>query len=220
MLKSLSAGAAAALLLSSAAHAVTVSAVITADNHYAVFSTGNTGVVYHGGNELGAGGAPGTYNWSSPEAFNFVADGRLYIAAWSDDSVAQGLLAQILLDGNSTLHSGDAKWEVYCTGANRGDSAAHPTTTEMDAHILTADTGNLWETPFIGGANGTGAWGTIAGITNDARWMWCNVPGDANPLDGGSGFGEMLIFRVDVPSPGSAALIGLGGLTLVRRRRR
>lgn len=219
MLKFLSTGAAAALLLSTGAHAATVDAIITADNHYAVYSTGNTGVVYHGGNELGSGGSSGTYNWSVAEAHTFEAAGRLYIAAWSDDSIAQGLLAQILIDGAMTLHSGDAKWEVYCTGANRGDSSSHPSTLEMDGHILTADTGNLWETPFIGGANGTGAWGPIAGITNDARWMWCNVPGDDNPLDGGSGYGEMLIFRVDVPAPGSAALIGLGGLTLIRRRR-
>lgn len=219
MLQSLFAGAAAALMIASGARAATVSAVITADNHYAVYSTGNTGVIYHGGNELGPGGAPGTYNWSVPESFNFVANDRLYIAAWSDDSVAQGLLAQILIDGIMTLHSGDAKWEVYRTGINRGDYAVHPSTAEMDAHILTADNGGLWATPYIGGVNGSGVWGMVPGITTDARWMWCNIPGDADPLDGGSGYGEMLIFRVDIPSPGSAALFGLGGLILTRRRR-
>lgn len=194
-------------------------AVITADNHYAIFADGPMGLNYYGGNETGAGGNPGQYNWSKPETYAFETDGKIYLAAWSDDSVAQGLLAAINLSNGDTLHSGDARWEVYPTGINRGTGDPHPTVPEMVGHIATADMGDLWEVPFVGGANGIAPWGTIPGISSDIRWMWYNTPGDSDPLSGGSGAGELLIFRVCVPTPGTATLAGLGGMMLLRRRR-
>jgi hypothetical protein len=201
------------------ARAADVAATITADNHYALYTTGNAGLALVGRNELGAGGAPGTYNWSLPESWSFTAQDKIYIAAWSDDSVAQGLLAQIVVDGVSPLHSGDAKWEVFASHINRGDGDAEPTVPEMDALIAFATGGGLWEAPFVGGNNGVAPWGLIPDLTADARWMWWNTPGDADPLRDGSGAGELLVFRIDIPTPGSSALLALGGLALFRRRR-
>ncbi len=200
------------------AQAATVDAVITADNHYALYSSTGNVFSYHGGNELGAGGNPGTYNWSEPEPYSINVGDYLYIAAWSDDSVAQGVLANIWVDG-SPLHSGNAAWEVYKTDINRGDGDAHPLASEIDGHVTFATANALWETPFVGGANGSGPWGMVPGINGDANWMWYATPGDDNPLEGGSGAGEMLIFRTAVPAPGAAALAGLGGLLVARRRR-
>jgi hypothetical protein len=201
-----------------AVHAAEVTALITADNHYAVYNiTANT-IAHVGGNELGAGGAPGAYNWSEPELWKFQTDDVLYIAAWSDDSVAQGLLAQLDMNGMA-LNSGNARWDVFATDQNRGDGDPHPDASEIAGFVAIADTGNLWEKPYIGEANGASPWAMVPGITTDALWMWKSVDGDSDPLRGGSGESEMLIFRVSVPAPGSAAIACAGGALLTRRRR-
>ena len=197
---------------------------ITADNHYAIYNTvpgiiPSTTLEFVGMNELGPWGDPGDYNWSLPEHWEFTnLTGQVYIAAWSDDNVAQALLAQVYAD-SSALHSGNAAWEVYPTGLDLDDFDVRPTEAQMAGYIGTADAGNLWETPFVGGINGTGPWGVIPGVTTDARWTWWNRPGDPNPLDGGTGDGEFIIFRLTVPTPGSIALAGVGAAFLARRRR-
>lgn len=205
----------------SIANADTINAVITADNHYAFFSGSSSGMTAHGGNELGAGGAPGTYNWSEAETYSFnTVGGFLYIAAWSDDSIAQGLIADLLINGND-YSSGNPAWEVYRTNDNRGDGDPYPTTGAMQTYVGFADANNLWETPAYGGLNGTQSpWAFIAGINGGtARWMWVNNPNQSDPFQPGSGYGEMLIFRIAVPAPGSAALLGFGMLAATRRRR-
>ncbi len=201
------------------ARAAIIDAAITADNHYALYTTTNVGLELVGQNEAGASGSPGTYNWSIPEPYSFFALNEVYIAAWSDDAVAQGVLAQVFVDSGESLHSGDSKWEVYATHVNRGDGDPVPTLSEMSGHIADATTGGLWETPFAGGNNGIAPWGSIPGITSAARWMWWNTPGDSDPIHGGSGAGEFLIFRIAVPTPGSAALLGAGALLAFRRKR-
>ncbi len=196
-------------------------AVITADNHYALYTGTTSSVTFVGGNELGSAGNPGTYNWSRAETHNFNPDAFIYIAAWSDDAVAQGLLAKITLAAGGTLHSGSPLWQVYPTFQNMGDNAAFPTALSIQNHLATADAGNLWQTPFVGSNNGVSPWGTISGIDANIPWMWVNIPSRTNPLtQTGDGYGEVLIFRTVVPAPGPAALIGMGGLLIAKRRRR
>jgi hypothetical protein len=208
-----------AMCAGATANAAQVTAMITADNHYSLYSKGGAGTLtLLGGNELGAGGAPGTYNWSKPEPHNFTTSDYFYIAAWSDNSVAQGLLAQVTIDGQS-FDSGNPAWQVYPTFIDRGDGSAHPSAAVVAGYVATADSGNLWQTPFVGGANGIAPWGTVPGINSTARWTWINNPNQSNPLSGGSGYGETLIFRIPVPAPGAAAVLGLGGLIAARRRR-
>lgn len=217
---------AAALTAGSQARADLITGTITADNHYSLYTSTGGVFNYHGGNELGAAGDPGTYNWSLPETHTFEVGDFLYIAAWSDDSVAQGVLGQFddASQGNSGLGlilSGDPRWQVYGTGINRGDGDAHPAALEIAGHVAFADLNGLWEVPFVGPSNGSAPdpWGNIAGIGESAQWMWRNAVGDDNPLIGGSGEGEMLIFRTAVPAPGAAAVLGLGGVMALRRRR-
>jgi len=211
--------ATAVLALAAAAGADIVNATITADNHYALYTGSDDSVTFIGRNELGAGGSPGTYNWSQPESWSFTAGAYIYIAAWSDDSVAQGVLAEAAgLD--DTYHSGDARWEVFPTFVNLGDGDAAPTGMQLTAYIADANTNSKWETPHVGAANGIGPWGTVPGIGNAPRWMWVQNPGQPDPLQGGSGFGEMLIFRMAVPAPGAAAALGLAGAAAMRRKRR
>lgn len=208
----------------SVAQADVVDTYITADNHYALFSSDGLGFAYHGMNEPGAGGAPGQYNWSEAEHYTFNSiGGFLYIAAWSDNSSAQGLLADLLINGND-YSSGHAAWQVYRTNVDRNDGAAAPTLAEMAGYVNDANTsanGNTWEVPHIGGLDGTQApWGDVPNINSAiARWMWVQNPNQADPFQPGTGYGEMLIFRIAVPTPGAASLMGLGLLAATRRRR-
>lgn len=204
---------------SCAAQAELIDGTITADNHYALYSSIGSTFSYHGGNELGAGGAPGTYNWSEAESYSFLGGEFLYIVAWSDDSVAQGVLAEFQSASLGTILSGDPRWEVYATNVNMGDGSPHPTALDIGGHVMFADLNALWETPHVGGTNGIAPWAAIAGIDSSAAWMWKSVIGDDDPLQGGSGAGEMLIFRTEVPGPASLALLAVGGLAGRRRRR-
>lgn len=199
---------------------VSVLTTITADNHYALYTTTNTGVSYVDRNELGAGGAPGSYNWSQAESATFTALDYVYIAAWSDDATAQGLLAKVTIGGNS-FNSGHPAWQVYATGQNLGDGSPAPAASEIASYVNLATTNNLWTTPYVGGANGISPWGTVAGIDSSAKWMWYS-PNGQNTLTPGGNYSEYLIFRIpttNVPTPGAAALLGLGGLCMARRRR-
>jgi hypothetical protein len=203
-------------------HADVVYGTVTADNHYALYtSTGNV-FSYHGGNETGAGGNPGRYNWSMAEMFEFQAGEYLFIAAWSDDAIAQGVLADFYVSNLGSISSGDSRWQVYASGINRGNGDAHPDASEIAGHVGFADSNELWETPYVGEYNGALPWGTIAGISEEAAWMWRDSDTVSDPLRDGFGQGEMLIFRtatIPIPAPGGAVALGLAGLALVRRRR-
>jgi len=201
------------------------SAVVTADNHYAIYQEVGGVISLVGGNELGAGGAPGTYNWSMAEAHIIDSSATMiYIAAWSDDSVAQGLLAEIDLGGGQFLRSGDAAWEVHCTHIDLDDGAPYPTAVAVAAEEALADSNNLWMTPDTYGSNvpATSPWGAVGGISSAAQWMWANPNNVVNAFTSGANHDEWQLFRIPVsqiPTPGAATagLVALGGL--LRRRR-
>ncbi len=198
-----------------------ITATFTADNHYAIFTRSHNTFSLVSGNETGASGSTGGYNWSAAETHLFDATGWVYIAAWSDKSVAQGLIGQ-LTTASETILSGDLRWDVLSTGVDRTTGDPYPTVAEMTSWVLAGDDEYAWESPHIGGANGLAPWGTIAGVSGTARWMWRNSEEVSNPLLGGNDHGELLIFRIPVsaiPAPGPIALAGLGGLMLARRRR-
>ncbi len=80
-----------------------------------------------------------------------------------------------------------------------------------------------------GGGGGTLPFGSIQGIPQSTQWMWYNEnpAGISNPFDAGpegaDGHHEFLIFRIpvrNVPAPGSAAALLMGGALAWRRRRR
>lgn len=200
------------------------SATITADNHYALYTSDGESIQYIGGNETTAAGSPGTYNWSMAETWTFPAAETIFIAAWSDDAVAQGLLAQIDI-GGEMIYTGDPAWKVYSTGLNRGTGDPHPLTSEIASHVQFADLNGLWVDPYVGPNNSesTNPWKLIAGIDAEARWAW--APGDTpdvNTLIGPGNFGEYLIFRYDnpVPPPATASLMALAGIAFAGRRRK
>lgn len=210
------------MLSAGAAQAVTT-ATFTADNHYGLYADYGGMIDFIGANETGAAGAPGAYNWSQAETFNFTTPDTVYIAAWSDDRVAQGLIGQINFDGREVL-TGDEGWEVYATGISLNDGAPVPDASLIGAQIALADLNDAWELPYVGFDNtsGTPNWGQIAGISDAARWVWRDSgrSGD-NPLIGDFDHDEFLIFRMrsEVPTPGAASVIAMGGLAAYRRRR-
>ena len=124
----------AALLIPSASYAVPVTATFTADNHYAIYygAVDGSTMTFVGRNELDAAGSPGEFNWSLPETFNFdAADGDyVYLAAWSDDVEAQGLLGQITTPAG-TYYTNTADWEVAYAFSDIDDGGAAPTTAAM-----------------------------------------------------------------------------------------
>lgn len=197
-------------------------ATFTADNHYAIYQEIGGVISLVGGNELGAGGAPGTYNWSMPETHSISsAASTVYIAAWSDDQVAQGVLGEIDLGGGNWLRSGDPRWEYYCSNINLNDGSPWPAASEVSDFVAAATTGNLWQTPDAGlnNVSSTSPWNKIDGISDEARWMWGNPDQSANAFTGGSNHEEYQLFRISIPSQGSSALASIAGLLAVRRRR-
>ncbi|MDX9910943.1 MAG: hypothetical protein RBS39_03830 [Phycisphaerales bacterium] len=205
---------------SGGAEASIVRARATADNHYAIFTLMDATLGYVGGNETGAEGSSGGYNWSEAEWWEFESDSYVYVAAWSDKSIAQGLLIDLEVDGEMIL-SGDPRWQVASTGTPRTTGDPHPLALDVEGFADAASRGGGWETPFVGGTNGIAPWASIASISSESRWMWRNVAGDDNPLDGGADAGEMLLFRIPVtiPSPGSHACLLAGAMLLSARRR-
>jgi hypothetical protein len=211
--------AASAAIVSSFAQAELVTATITCDNHYAIYTRSGSTFTYIGGNETGAGGSPGSFNWSIAETWSFNATETVYVAAWSDNSVAQGLLARFVSPSIGTLLTGDARWRVFATNTERNTGAPHPLASDVATHIANADGLGLWESTYVGEHNGVTPWGVIAGISTDARWIWRNTLGVADPLRPGSGAGEMLIFTFNVPTPAAGFVALLAPLARRGRRR-
>jgi MYXO-CTERM domain-containing protein len=210
------------LMLAGSAHAATT-ATFTADNHYALYADYGGSLSLVGANESGTGGAPGSYNWSMAESFTFITPDTMYIAAWSDDKVAQGLVGQFNFDGVDVF-TGDAGWEVFATGISLNDGAPAPDAALIAAQVALADLNGLWELPYVGFDNvsATDPWGKIAGVSEDANWVWrSSGRGGPNPLLGDYDHDEFLIFRTTpVPTTGAASVLALGGIATIRRRRK
>jgi len=208
----------------------TFNVTMTADNVYAIYLGDSVSATSLLGNatNLTAGDiwVPETYSLTAPNL------SYIYITAWSDDIIKQGLLADFnnITLGGSVL-SGDPQWQVTATGLNRGNVDPPPSLGDLTTQILLANAGTNpsagWTTPAVssltngaGGIHGV----TIAGISSNARWMWYDSGLDTSsgaPFDGFD-HDEYLIFRIPViaPEPHTAILVAIGGLILAHRRSR
>lgn len=229
MLKSMTRLLCAALALAGplAAHATPhrLTTTLTADNHYAIYfgdESGNTmrtatmnGV--HARNEMGPGGAPGTYNWSMAETWtlDYQRNDYLYIVTWSDDRVAQGWIGQFESMTETFLTGLDQGWEYLLGNRNLNDNDPAPTTADLASLVQPAG----WSGVTNFRDHGVSPWAYIAGVSTQADWIW----GTPTMNEFGTGVGEYQVFRrrlATVPEPGTLllAVTALGGLAFMRRR--
>ncbi len=188
---------AAALLLSATpARAQPITAFVTADNAYEIYCRDANGAT----TDLGGSTAFGsTTQINSAETYNFNCDGCVYIAAWSDDNTAQGLLAQID-SGGQTILSGDlGYWEVCATGIDLDHGNPAPSVADLDTQIATCDSGSSWQAVTVGEDNSSpgGTFWTVSPGAAANEWMWYesgNCPGQNSTFSPGCNHDEYLIF--------------------------
>ena len=190
---------------------------VSADNSFALY-TGNRSKVknFWGGGD----------DWGEPVNFDFrTSDSILYIAAWSDDWIAQGLLQDLTANGNS-LFGPNVVWDVFATGIDldRGNSR-NPSLAELteQINIANANAGDPnttsvgWVSAKIGDGNGVGPWGKLDSIDDAASWMWYDSgkQGRKSVFRRGFKHHEYLIFRIRVPkSNGIIVILAMSALGL------
>ena len=196
--------------------AIAVSVTLTADNHYGLYYGKEDGssLAYVGRNETTdgptGGGAPGQYNWTLPETWNFATPDYIYVMAW-DDGGPQGWLAEFTLP-SSTLLTNLTDWEFYVSASSSPGTADPPVGT---AALSTEISSASWAAPLASAANGSSPWGTIPGISSSARWIWHDTLSSNSSSDG-----KYVVFRTvnpvnmsAVPEPASLAIWSIIGLT-------
>ncbi|MBX7195673.1 MAG: hypothetical protein K1X94_26690 [Sandaracinaceae bacterium] len=155
-----------------------------------------------------------------------TAEDYLYIVAWSDDGVTQGVIGQFVADGvGSDYFTGAGGWEVCATGMDFDTRAGDPSPDRalVEAQIAACNSGSGqsggWvdqsgrdgHALVVGEANDPTPGGSFPPICTagrgdsigaDARWIWydddTSTGGDPFHSSDPSGGGEFLIFRLQI----------------------
>ncbi len=218
------------------ASAASITATITADNHYGLYygAANGTGLTLVGRNEFGDDGSPGNYNWSLPETWtvNVPAGSRLFVLAWTDDGGPQSWIGEFTLPGNKKLYSNLTDWQyMVANGSNPGRDGDLPSLLTVQNDIATG----AWAAPLASTPNGTGILSDVNGgpmpdISLAANYIWHDTLDDTSGSDL-----NYVIFRTDspvvplsfnqgpvvTPAPSTLLLVGssLVGLALLGRRK-
>lgn len=149
----------------------------------------------------------------------------LYIVAWSDDYIYQGLIGAF--KGDITILSGDSRWKVLPTGRNKHNKQ-FPTMKEINNAM--EDGSDNWRDPTFGATNGGPPWNfPIIGVPQSARWMWYDSNKDRKakfpsppyvPFGSGFNHDEFLIFRIPYQDFYSEQLAMSPGTDYVHRPQR
>ena len=177
---------------------------VLCDNSFVIYTgdaTGNT-LTFRGG-----GAFP------SVVPFDFTtSDPAIYLIAWSDNQVHQGLLHDLTLNGVPHW-SDNASWLVFATGHdfNGNYPSVQPSVADIGNQIAVANQGGLWQPITVGGPNNgtfppSNSWQEADPIPPATCWAWFNSgreSGTEAPFRPGYDHGEYLIFRLlaDLPSP-------------------
>ena len=213
----------AGLLFSAHAQAFEIDATVTADNHYGLYvgNADGSALTLIGRNEYGSAGSTGGYNWQVPENYNFAlgTDQYVYVVAW-DDGGPQSWIGEFGLDNGNWIYSNRTDWVAIAgSGPNPGTNGELPSLAVLAQDIL----GATWQAPGAGVANGASPWGSIAGISGAAEFIWQDTLAASAPSDS-----TYTIYRTvssanpgtsaPVPVPAPLALLLVGALPLLRRR--
>jgi len=164
-----------------AAHAADVKGTVVCDNYHFVFTGGldGTHLTPRGRVEFGPHTPPVAYEFQKSD------DEYLYVAAWSDRSVQQGLLHGFTVDGTPRYSAEDDKsdWEVCATGFRKDAPISKPVK-DLDLASWIRDC-NAGSTPSAGWVKpGTPPDVVAIGSANDGTFPpgnpWCN----GSPCDG------------------------------------
>jgi hypothetical protein len=194
-----------------------VEVVITADNAYE-FAWGDEQHVGTLSSHAPSTTAGEIFNCGEgPEGYTIPASDAppgayLYVVAWADYSVTQGVIGQFKRVGGETIYTGNEHFQVCATGVPYVSPAPGPDAQTIDEQIAicNAGTGDPATTSGgwvdVNGAVTSGAVGTLAvgpdngtsgsdfpqvclpsdggppGIDTAARWMWYAPPGVTNPF--------------------------------------
>jgi hypothetical protein len=173
-----------------------ITATVTADNHYAIYTGEHNGMdlILIGRNELNRSSSLGENNWAIPETWTFdlSRDRTIYVATWSDNITAQAWLGQF---ANSTTNqiafTNYDDWLWMPTNNDLNDGSPAPDVNEVSSFVSSHN----WQAiPHLDGTNwrlnGDQPWGKIPGISTNADWIW------GTPIEPGSGAGEYHIYAM------------------------
>ena len=182
---------------------------VTCDNTFAIYTAANESV----GMTVHYTGFTACHPTALPVSFT-TTDRYLYIAAWSDDQVAQGLLHDLKVDG-LPVYSGDPRWTVTYTDSDLDACVGTPpaiVAPTMESTIPSPPGG--WLAPAVGCANPApgntcyGVWGNFPTIDLTAKRIWYDSGNQSSsdaPFYPGFNHREFLIFRLDMrPAAGTA----------------
>ncbi|MGJ3250457.1 MAG: PEP-CTERM sorting domain-containing protein [Elainellaceae cyanobacterium] len=207
------------------AQAVQITANITADNHYGLYYGQSDGsrLSLVGRNEIDdihvadtiapvpSISCTGVFSWKCPEAWEFDADpgDYLYLAAWDED-LEQMWIGDIQFDDGRSLLSNTRDWEYAIASGNNPGSGSLPSLAAISTEIANAS----WATPKVSAPQGTMPWGTIAGISSTAEFVWHDTLSNDSDSDR-----NYVIFRTTAPLveesvPEPSVTLGLGLVAL------
>jgi hypothetical protein len=177
--------------------AYTITGDLNCDNQVMVFTAATEGV----GMVVNYAGVSKCFS-ATPAVVSFsTTDRYLYLACWSDDGIAQGLLHDLAVDA-VPVYSGDPQWTVAPTDSNVSPCISN--SPQIGATLASRIPTSLFVAPAVGCANtGTcyGVWGQMATIATTSRWTWYNSGGQSGPnapFQPGFNHRELLIFRLDM----------------------
>jgi len=121
----------------------------------------------------------------------------VYVAVCRGSCDAIGMLAELYFNGIA-IETGDPAWESIPVPCEIASEAFELTTLDVAQQVRRANHHYAWKATALKGANGTGGWGFVDDISNDAAWIWCapnEEPLEAQPGDVPEGH-CCVIFRI------------------------
>ncbi|MEM7313932.1 MAG: hypothetical protein AAF497_12345, partial [Planctomycetota bacterium] len=150
---------------------------------------------------------------TAPTSGTQTTEDYLYLTAWSDDAVAQGLVADITIDGVPML-SGNSMWQVLPTDNDLDNAASAPWLSEVRWELAAGL--NSWEDITTGPQNSDTLYGLInevSMISPSAEWMWYDSGAQTSanaPFQPGFDHDEYLIFRIPTGAGKHTVEVGYG----------